>query len=51
MSTAKDGYIVARVQELQAAKGVTLEGEWNEVLAPSPDLLDGSVSGGFAKTR
>jgi hypothetical protein len=25
MSTAKDAYIVARVQELQAAKGLTFE--------------------------
>jgi hypothetical protein len=48
---AKQGYINACVRSLQEEKGWTFERAWNHVLASSPDLLDGSVSAGFAKTK
>jgi hypothetical protein len=46
----KQQYIDARIESLQREQGYTFQRAFEEVLASSPDVMDGTVKGGFART-
>ena len=48
--SAKNEYFLARVKALQEARGWPFDRAFQSVLDMCPDLMEGTVEGGFART-